>query len=137
MFRFKHSSFRLPIIMARKRASSTTANNGKMAKRPRPASFTPRKVASAQNAAAVDANPPLAQLLKALKENQQQKVNKNKAIVYWMRLADLRSTFFKNFLLQRLSFISLRQPCPFSGFSSSKEGRSSSRRALYHFSSRL
>ncbi|KAE9397142.1 hypothetical protein BT96DRAFT_966300 [Gymnopus androsaceus JB14] len=49
----------------------------------------PRKVASAQNAAAVDAEPPLAKLLEAVK-GQNQQVKKGKAVVYWMRMADLR-----------------------------------------------
>ncbi|KAJ3774477.1 DNA photolyase, FAD-binding/Cryptochrome [Lentinula raphanica] len=52
-------------------------------------SFAPRKVATAKNAAAVDANPPLGKLLEAVK-NQNTKVKKGNAVVYWMRMADLR-----------------------------------------------
>lgn len=82
----------LRFTMPSKRARSTSVDSEKNAKRSRSISFAPRKVASAQNAAAVDAEPPLAKLLEAVK-GQNQQVKKGKAVVYWMRMADLRSAF--------------------------------------------
>ncbi|KAJ3909876.1 DNA photolyase, FAD-binding/Cryptochrome [Lentinula edodes] len=77
--------------MAPKRARSTSAGNelSEIAKRPRIASFAPRKVATARNAAAVDADQPMDKLLEAVK-NQSKKVKSGNAVVYWMRMADLR-----------------------------------------------
>ncbi|KAJ3812167.1 DNA photolyase, FAD-binding/Cryptochrome [Lentinula aff. lateritia] len=77
--------------MPRKRARSTSAGNelSETAKRPRFTSFAPRKVATAQNAAAVDADQPMGKLLEAVK-NQSKTVKNGNAVVYWMRMADLR-----------------------------------------------
>lgn len=52
--------------------------------------FVPRKVAHAEVAAAVDARPPLSQLLKVAKETESQ-TEKGRCVVYWMRMGDLRS----------------------------------------------
>ncbi|KIK68010.1 hypothetical protein GYMLUDRAFT_155610 [Collybiopsis luxurians FD-317 M1] len=74
--------------MPAKRARSVSSSDSN--KRPRANShFTLRKVATASNAAAVDADPPLGKLLEAVK-GQTQKVKKGNAVVYWMRMADLR-----------------------------------------------
>ncbi|KAF9076794.1 DNA photolyase, FAD-binding/Cryptochrome [Rhodocollybia butyracea] len=78
--------------MPTKRALSSSIDAEPIAKRPRSGSalsFAPRKVATAPNAAAVDADPPLRKLLEAVKERNQ-KVKKGDAVVYWMRMADLR-----------------------------------------------
>jgi deoxyribodipyrimidine photo-lyase len=56
-------------------------------------SFNPNKVATAENAAAVVSDPPLPILLKAV----QDAINNPKtgqSIVYWMRMADLRSSYW-------------------------------------------
>ena len=62
-------------------------------KRPRPASpkpFNPIKVATAEAAAAVDANPPCKQLVRAL-DDVVKNPEKGDCVVYWMRMHDLRS----------------------------------------------
>lgn len=51
--------------------------------------FNPIKIASAQAAAAVDNDPPLPRLLKAIKGGPQHP-SKGRAIIYWMRMSDLR-----------------------------------------------
>ncbi|KAJ3802012.1 DNA photolyase, FAD-binding/Cryptochrome [Lentinula aff. detonsa] len=81
-----------PLSMPSKRARSTSVeiSISNTVKRPRTtSSFAPRKVATARNAAAVDANPPLGKLLEEV-NNQKQKAKKGDAVVYWMRMADLR-----------------------------------------------
>ncbi|TFY67796.1 hypothetical protein EVG20_g3814 [Dentipellis fragilis] len=47
------------------------------------------KIASSEAAAKVDANPPLAKLLKAMKSHAKQPT-KGEAVVYWMRMEDMR-----------------------------------------------
>ena len=49
--------------------------------------------ATADNAAAVDANPPLLTLLKAVRDAVDVP-GKGDAVVYWMRMTDTRSQFF-------------------------------------------
>ncbi|KAK7470518.1 DNA photolyase phr1 [Stygiomarasmius scandens] len=58
-------------------------------KRQKSSTFNPRKVATADAAAAVDRDPPLLKLLSAI-ENGVKKTEKGSSIVYWMRMADLR-----------------------------------------------
>jgi deoxyribodipyrimidine photo-lyase len=62
-------------------------------KRSRPAqsTFTPNKVASAAAAAVADADPPLPKLLQAVRDGIKSPA-KGDCVVYWMRMADLRST---------------------------------------------
>lgn len=48
------------------------------------------KIATVKNAAAVDKDPPLAKLLKAMK-NCLNSLEKGDAVVYWMRMEDMRS----------------------------------------------
>ncbi|TFK92182.1 hypothetical protein K466DRAFT_582102 [Polyporus arcularius HHB13444] len=53
--------------------------------------FLPNKIATAKNAAKVDAHPPLLQLLEAVRDNAMNKnVVKGDCVVYWMRMEDLR-----------------------------------------------
>jgi deoxyribodipyrimidine photo-lyase len=47
------------------------------------------KVATAEDAARVDANPPLDQLMK-LQQQPKDKVAKGECVVYWMRMEDMR-----------------------------------------------
>lgn len=54
-------------------------------------SFNPNKVATAEAAETVTANPPLPILLKAV-EDSLQKTDKGRCVIYWMRMADLRGT---------------------------------------------
>lgn len=49
--------------------------------------------ATADNAAAVDANPPLSRLLEAVRDAVDVP-GKGDAVVYWMRMADIRSQIF-------------------------------------------
>lgn len=63
-----------------KRARSLTTSNG----------FAPNKIASSVAAAAVDADPPLSNLLKAV-DSGLKNCSKGASIVYWMRMGDLRS----------------------------------------------
>ncbi|RDB22583.1 Deoxyribodipyrimidine photo-lyase [Hypsizygus marmoreus] len=54
-----------------------------------PGPFLPNKIATAEAAAAVDADPPLPKLLKAV-EHSLNEPTKGESIVYWMRMGDLR-----------------------------------------------
>lgn len=54
----------------------------------------PGKIASFDAAAAVDANPPLKQLLKAMEDVRE--VQPGEAVVYWMRMEDMRGEAFMN-----------------------------------------
>lgn len=62
-------------------------------KRPRlaQAQFNPIKIASSEAASVVDADPPLPKLLKAVKECVKNP-SETSAVVYWMRMSDLRRT---------------------------------------------
>ncbi|KAJ7179017.1 DNA photolyase, FAD-binding/Cryptochrome [Mycena filopes] len=51
--------------------------------------FHPRKIASYEAAAAVDSNPPIAQLLKAVADGKNTR-KAGQSVVYWMRMGDLR-----------------------------------------------
>lgn len=92
----KRSTLRFTMPSKRARSTSVDTEN-KVNKRSRSNSFTPRKVASAQNSAAVDAHPPFLQLLEAVKKGNHE-VKRGKAVVYWMRMADLRGIFFFRYL---------------------------------------
>lgn len=48
------------------------------------------KIATAEDAARVDADPPLDQLMRLLKEGSP-KVDSGESVVYWMRMEDMRS----------------------------------------------
>ena len=52
--------------------------------------FVPNKVATAGNAAKVDASPPMFQLVDAVRRNVKNPP-KGECVVYWMRMEDLRS----------------------------------------------
>lgn len=75
-----------------KRSLSSTSVNGVDNKRPKTTNlkFTPNKVASHDAAAAVDADPPLPKLLKAVEDGVKNPA-KGESVVYWMRMGDLRS----------------------------------------------
>lgn len=68
-------------------ATETTAKKTRISK-----TFAPNKISTAQAAAVVDANPPLEQLNKLL-DKMLKKPAKGDSVVYWMRMADLRSAF--------------------------------------------
>ncbi|KDQ20749.1 hypothetical protein BOTBODRAFT_100395 [Botryobasidium botryosum FD-172 SS1] len=53
---------------------------------------SPDIVATSQAAARVDEDPPLNQLVAALEENKTLKVGPGKAVVYWMRMEDMRTS---------------------------------------------
>ena len=48
------------------------------------------KIATAEDAARVDEDPPLDQLLRVLEEKKET-VEKGESVVYWMRMEDIRS----------------------------------------------
>ena len=74
-----------------KRELSPTYTTETAAKRARVSkNFAPIKIATAEAAAAVDADPPLAQLTRAM-EGVLKKPQKGDSVVFWMRMADLRS----------------------------------------------
>ncbi|KAL1730976.1 DNA photolyase, FAD-binding/Cryptochrome [Schizophyllum commune] len=76
----------------RQRPSTATAESPNKRK-PTPTSsgkFDPIKVATRENAAAVDANLPLEQLLDAVGSRAQDAVEDGECVVYWMRMQDMR-----------------------------------------------
>lgn len=54
--------------------------------------FSPNYIASAENAAQVDADPPLQALIKAASESLKT-VQGTEAVIHWMRMSDLRSEY--------------------------------------------
>jgi len=56
--------------------------------------FNPNYTATAEDAARVDADPPLQKLLRAASVNLKT-VEGTEAVVHWMRMADLRSEYFE------------------------------------------
>lgn len=66
--------------------------------------FNPNYTASAEDAAQVDADPPLQKLLKAASAGLET-VEGTDAVVHWMRMADLRGTCFETACLRlRLTY---------------------------------
>ncbi|RDX55540.1 hypothetical protein OH76DRAFT_748996 [Lentinus brumalis] len=86
---------RSPVLHMVKRArsvSSTASMHEAMKKTRTDVKVLPNKIATAKNAAKVDAHPPLLQLLEAVRDNAMNKnVVKGDCVVYWMRMEDLRS----------------------------------------------
>ena len=89
------ASLRSPVLhmVKRARSGSLTANtNAAMKKTRRDTKFLPNKIATAENAAKVDAHPPLLKLLDAVRDHgTNADVAKGDCVVYWMRMEDLRS----------------------------------------------
>ena len=89
------ASLRSPVLhmVKRARSGSPTANtNAAMKKTRRDTKFLPNKIATAENAAKVDAHPPLLKLLDAVRDyGTNGDVAKGDCVVYWMRMEDLRS----------------------------------------------
>ncbi|KAF9534204.1 DNA photolyase, FAD-binding/Cryptochrome [Crepidotus variabilis] len=93
-----------------KRPLTPTETTDKVAKKTRISkTFAPNKIATAEAAAAVDANLPLAQLNDVM-EKTVKKPQKGDSVVYWMRLADLR--IHDNRALSRASEYATKQDIP-------------------------
>lgn len=92
-----HSRVTLYVIRMAKQtrtlsASSTTAAASRARKKSREETqFNPNKIATAKNAARVDADPPLSQLINATIHGGIETPPKGECVVYWMRMEDLRS----------------------------------------------
>ncbi|KAI0774202.1 DNA photolyase, FAD-binding/Cryptochrome [Fomes fomentarius] len=72
-------------------ASSTEAAASRAMKKSREnLKFNPNKIATAKNAARVDVDPPLFQLLNATIRKDIERPPKGECVVYWMRMEDLR-----------------------------------------------
>ncbi len=82
----------LHMVKRARSVSSTASMHEAMKKTRTDVKVLPNKIATANNAAKVDAHPPLLQLLEAVRDNA---MNKNlvqgDCVVYWMRMEDLRS----------------------------------------------
>ena len=79
---------------AKRQRPSTATTESPNKRKPTPTSsgkFDPIKVATRENAAAVDANLPLKQLLDAVGSRAQGAVEDGECVVYWMRMQDMRS----------------------------------------------
>jgi deoxyribodipyrimidine photo-lyase len=87
-----------PVTMSPSKRKHSSINF-ESSKKPRPVSevIHHREIATAEAAARVDADPPLAQLLSALKEDKQGDIPRGEAVIYWMRLEDMRSLYFYSF----------------------------------------
>ncbi|KAL1671716.1 DNA photolyase, FAD-binding/Cryptochrome [Schizophyllum commune] len=78
---------------AKKQRPSTATTELPNKRKPTPTSsgkFDPIKVATRENAAAVDANLPLERLLDAVGSRAQDVVEDGECVVYWMRMQDMR-----------------------------------------------
>jgi len=73
------------------RSASISSLHSVLHKRPR-TTFLPNKVATAEAAAAVDNDPLLPKLLKAVEDSETRPV-RGESIIYWMRMSDLRGVF--------------------------------------------
>jgi hypothetical protein len=78
------------ITMSKHPRSPSVSPSSHKRSRPAQSTFKPNKVASAAAAAAVDADPPLPKLLHAVRDGVTSPA-KGDCVVYWMRMADLRS----------------------------------------------
>jgi deoxyribodipyrimidine photo-lyase len=65
--------------------------------------FQPIKIATQEAAAAVDADPPLQKLLKAVEQGVKKPV-KGDFVVYWMRMGDLRGKSACSLQLLRIPY---------------------------------
>ncbi|KAG6378695.1 hypothetical protein JVT61DRAFT_12966 [Boletus reticuloceps] len=74
--------------MSKRARSLTPATMSKRGKSAHP--FTPKRIATAEAAEAVQAKPPFLRLLAEM-QNAVQNPPPGKSIVYWMRMGDLRS----------------------------------------------
>lgn len=106
--------------MKRNLSSAVTQS---LSKRQRPTgAFNPNKVATQSAAAAVDDDPPLPKLLEATENSVQGK--KGDAVVYWMRMGDLRSWCTYSSSLRATDDGSFRQSRIVSRVQASSQGRS-------------
>lgn len=105
-------------------------------KRPR-TTFSPNKVATAEAAAAVDNDPLLPKLLKAVEDSETRPVQ-GESIIYWMRMSDLRGVPAP-FRSDHPTHIpsSFRQQGPFIGIQPSQASGYTTRCYLHLESSRL
>lgn len=90
------------LFMSKRTASVSSKASSHPSKKARPDTGKESgyiKVATAENAAAVDKNPPLLKLRDAIKLNVEPKTT-GSAVVYWMRMEDLRSMLFFQPLVQ-------------------------------------
>lgn len=85
----KHPRSISPVIAIN--SSSTGVANKKSRSDANP-TFNPNKFATAENAAAVVSDPPLPKLLESV-QNATKNPAKGDSVVYWMRMADLRSAY--------------------------------------------
>jgi deoxyribodipyrimidine photo-lyase len=76
--------------MSKRARSPSPVNTLKKTRVDHTSSFAPRKIATAEAAAAVQANPPFLRLLDEVR-NVVRNPQLGKSIVYWMRMGDLRS----------------------------------------------
>ncbi|KAJ7682673.1 DNA photolyase, FAD-binding/Cryptochrome [Mycena polygramma] len=79
----------LRTTMSKRALSPAAASSSSKRLRTTAAAFLPRKIASLDAAAAVDSDPPLSKLLKAVSEGERTP-EKGDSVVYWMRMGDLR-----------------------------------------------
>jgi len=116
-----------------KRSRSLSDDSGPTKRqRPTTPSFRPIKIASAEAAGRVDADPPMNQLEKLL-EAGLKKARKGKCVIYWMRMADLRGNISCPPLLLSVDpCCSKRQSCAQSGVGGSGEIKGSPHCALHH-----
>ena len=93
--------------MAKRARSDTVHSSRPTAKKQRTGVFSPNKIATAEAASAVDENPPLQILLKAV-ESRIKNVAKGDCVVYWMRMADLRGIHLRpGFLVDTSKLMSI------------------------------
>lgn len=99
-------------------------------------SFSPKKIATPEAAAAVDADPPFFKLKTAC-QNRLDNVAQGRAVMYWMRLADLRSKRYPGHTRAIINCQSKRQQSVVSSIRTSTEGQSPSYSPFHNQSSRL
>lgn len=95
--------------------------------------FNPTYTASVEDAARVDANPPLNRLLKSASTGLKI-VERTEAVVHWMRMADLRSECpgLTCLIPQLTCDCSYRQSCTVASFEAGTRGRRSPDRPVHY-----
>ena len=120
---YEISMFTIPIISARRRVDASTEG----------------KIATAEDAARVDKDPPLDQLMRLLKADAP-KTEKGESVVYWMRMEDMRGMSTRRYRRNGIRYAHLGSRGQYSlvqGIRICKEARNPAGRTLCSITRRL
>lgn len=100
-FPFSAKYFMSNASSALKRSHSPDPSMSNTKKMRQPVPFRPNKISTPEAAAAVDKDPPLQILLKAVQDGIPE-ATESKSVVYWMRMGDLRGRLSTTWRMMKL-----------------------------------